>query len=210
MLSAIGVASVSEPDALSQLAQLLAAAPHGMAPGFLPLVVRACVGSLRRHCGDRFVIKLRSQCNYVAADIVRAMPGAQCIFMLRADRVAWARSRSLAFGEDPALLAQSLASGIGTYHALAMAGCAPHLIWYEDVRADPARVLRELGFTVDASGVAALGASLAGDSQKGTHLARGSVPGLRMAADAVAAFNAAWARVRPQALIDRYGLHHMG
>ncbi len=210
LLDKLGVRAVSEPDVLSQLAQMLASPPHGMAPGYLGCLVRICYGSLRVHCGDGFLVKLRSQCNHVAADIMRAWPAARCVFMLRGDRHAWARSRYRAFGETAHELARLLAWGISTYHALSQTGCDLKLLWYEDLRDSPAWALRAAGFAVELGQISVLRDRLDEDSQSGTALARGLAGFGTMPESELAAFDCAWAAHRPAALIEQHGLQRLG
>ncbi len=209
LLHQLGIPGVSEPDVLSQLAQMLAAPGHGMAADYLGCLVRACYGALRLRCGDGFVVKARSQCNHVAVDIMRAWPAARCVFMLRGNRRAWARSRYRAFGETGKELAHMLAWGIVTFDALWQAGCDPKLLWYEDLRDSPAWALRTAGFAVADTHIPLLRNRLTEDSQGGTALARDLAGFGDMPESEAAAFEAAWATHRPDVPIERHGLQRL-
>jgi hypothetical protein len=211
LLGASGVNSVSEPDVLTQLAELPAAARAWLSPAALPHLIRACAGSLRTHCGGDVVIKLRSQCIQIAADIVHACPGAKFVFMLR-ERHAWAQSRHRAFGETPGFIAHLLARGVQCIDELAQTGCDLRIVWYEDLRAAPAATLRGLGLPGtsplrhDAARLAAVSAQ---DSQRGSHLAQHALSRPAMTTAELAAFEHSWCRIRPGALLERYGLERL-
>jgi len=204
LLGSIGVPSVSEPDILTQLAEY---PPHDVSPGTMALLVRACVASLSAHCGQTFVVKLRSQCSRIAVDIARAWAGAQVIFMLRAP-IPWAMSRYRAFGETPDFLARLLARSIENYHHLAQAGCDPKLVWYEDLQSRPAATLAALGL-LNGGCEAPLAAIMARDAQHGSHLSKCTLPAKSMGEDGRREFEAAWRAVCPTALIERYGLERL-
>ncbi len=208
LLGAAGVQSVSEPDILTQLAELPEAARACLSPGTTEVLVRTCVGSLQAHCGNDVVIKLRSQCSRISTDIVQVCPGAKIIFMLRG-RHDWARSRYRAFGETPAFMAHLLAWSIARYHDLAMTGRDVKLIWYEDLQAAPLTALQTLG--VDGNSVSAgkLACVLARDAHHGSHLSHCALPAATMPQEALAAFDRVWAELRPHELIARYGLERL-
>jgi hypothetical protein len=207
LLGAIGVNSVSEPDILTQLAELPYQERAWLSPEALPRLILACVGSLRTHCGNDVVIKLRSQCIHIAADIVQACPGAKFIFVLR-DRHPWAQSRYRAFGETPGFIAHMLARSIHCIDDLARTGCDLRLVWYEDLRDAPGPTLRRAGMfdTLSPDDEARLCAASRQDSQAGSHLAKRSLPRAGMAAHDLASFEESWSRIRPDALLERYAL----
>jgi len=207
LLGAIGVKSVSEPDILTQLADLPYQERAWLSPEALPRLILACVGSLRTHCGNDVAIKLRSQCIHIATDIVQACPGAKFIFVLRS-RQPWAQSRYRAFGETPAFIAQMLARSVQCIDELARTGCDLRLVWYEDLRDAPGPTLRCLGMfdALSPDDEARLCTASAQDSQRGSHLAQHALPRTAMAAHELASFEETWSRIRPKALLERYAL----
>lgn len=211
LLAASGLRSVSEPDVLTQLAEMPAAARACMSPGVGGLLVRACVKSLQAHCGADVVIKLRSQCSRIATEILQASPAAKSIFMLRG-RHDWARSRYRAFDETPVFLAELLAWSIERYHDLVAGGHDVKLIWYEDLHTAPYDTLRGIGAVAGTAApilAQSLDHVLARDAQQGSHLAQGTMAPAEMPAEALAAFDRHWAAIRPARLIARYGLERL-
>jgi hypothetical protein len=211
LLGAIGANSVSEPDVLTQLAELPAPTRARLSPAALPCLIRACVGSLRTHCGDGVVIKLRSQCIHIAAAILHACPDAKFVFMLR-DRHAWAQSRHRAFGETPVFIAHLLARSIQCIDELAQAGCDLHIVWYEELRDAPTATLRRLGMfdaALSRHDAVALSAVSAQDSQAGSHLAQRALRRTAPGPYDLAAFEKTWSRIRPDALLERHGLQRL-
>jgi hypothetical protein len=211
LLAAAGRQSVSEPDVLTQLAELPAAARATLSPGAPALLVRACVASLQTHCGADVVIKLRSQCSRIATEIVSACPAARIIFMLRG-RHAWARSRHRAFDETPGFLAELLAWSVERYNDLVATGRDVQLVWYEDLLAAPCDTLRRIGALGDDAECQLadrVDAVMARDVQHGSHLSQCTLPDSEMPAEALVAFDRHWADVRPDRLIARYGLERL-
>jgi len=208
LLAAAGARSVSEPDVLTQLAELPESDRARLSPGAANLLVRACIGSIQAHCGDDVVIKLRSQCSRIGTEIVQACPQAKIIFMLRG-RHAWAMSRYRAFDESPVFLARLLAWSIARYDDLVATGRDIKLLWYEDLKSAPLATLRSIGTCAPDALCSRLRDVLARDSQQGSHLSQCALPAQAMPAEALAAFDRAWADIRPDALIARHGLERL-
>jgi hypothetical protein len=208
LLAAIGMRSVSEPDVLTQLAELSDTERACLSPGTTKLLVEACIASLQVHCGDEMVIKLRSQCSRIATEIVAASPEARIVFMLRG-RHAWARSRYRAFDESPAFLARLLAWSLSRYHDLVATGRDVKLVWYEDLYSAPLVTLRSIGARASEDLAPRLQAVLARDAQHGSHLSQTALLQNEMPVEALAAFDREWAAICPNGLIARYGLERL-
>ena len=210
LLNASGVPTVSEPDIFTQIAAIRAPQEDKPDTKLNELLLRAAMGSFGSHLGERFAVKLRSQCNGIAATIARAVPESKLVLVLR-DRVAWARSRYSAFGGEPEALARMYRWGIEAFHRLEIAGGHPKLIWYEDIVADPVEAVRQIGFADEAdAGVERIQAVMLRDSQLGSSLDRKSVGGRILSDDQLQAFERQWDVIKPRNLISRYSLERVG
>lgn len=198
LLRDLGQPVAAEPDVFTQAAAL------PLAPEARLALIRGAAAALGRALGPRVTIKLRDHCNPIAVALARAAPAARMAILLR-DRHAWAASRHRAFQDSPRALADIFRAGVMTVDALARAGRAPLVLWYEDLVADPLGALRRLGVPEAALAGASPAALLARDAQAGTPLAR------RDAAPALPAallreFDAIWADIAPREALRAHGM----
>ncbi len=172
LLTAAGLACVSEPDPPTNLAYLSADELAALGPTGSAAVVRATAGALRRHASGDPAIKLRSQCLRVIEEILAALPAARPLFLLRG-ALPWLRSNHLAFGWTPETLANKLHYSLAAYERILTSGRDCRLIWYEDLPRQPEAVLAALlGRPPGTEAKARLAAILAEDAQAGTGVAR--------------------------------------
>ena len=190
LLTASGVAAVSEPDMLAQMAQLPRARARMLPPGTREALSCACVALLARELGPRLVIKLRSHCNERPLVLVRALPGCRAVFMVRGI-AQWALSRHRVFQESPMDVAYTLRHAIDALDKLRFACADFTLVWFEDLIARPLETLRAVAphADLDAAGITA---ALRADSQEGTIVARSEVAGRAIDENFLPAFPAAW------------------
>jgi hypothetical protein len=194
MLTASGVAAVSEPDMLAQMAQLPGERAKTLPPGTREALCHACVALLTRELGPRPVIKLRSHCNERPLVLVEALPGCRAVFMLRGV-AEWALSRHRVFQESPMDVAFTLRHAVDALDKL-RASCADFVVvWFEDLLAHPRETLRAVAphANPDPAGIAA---ALRADSQEGTIIARSEVAGRPTDENFLPAFPAAWREAR--------------
>lgn len=207
LLDAMDVASASEPGVYEQLVD-------GHRRSWLnrrdrARVIRATTHALCAFMGEPLAIKLRAQCTMVAQEIAAATQG-RCAMILRALE-PWAMSTYRTFGHwpdnAPNELAWRYANAVKAFHALARAGRDPQLVWYEDMRRDPATLLQAVGAEEPLTEPQrqALAATYRRDSQEGLSIGR-SGSGTGMAAEAIEDFMNRWTRMAPHRLLDRYGI----
>lgn len=212
LLNASGLATVSEPDLLTQLATEKFEGHRQISREVTSLLIRACLSSLAARWGEHLAVKLRSQCNAIAPEMAALFPRANFVVILR-DRVSWAASRYNAFGGEPRKLANMYKRGIQTYHRLWSAGVAPALIWYEDILKEPMTVLRRLlerGVPLAPLHEERIRSVFDTDSQSGSPLARGRLPRRKLTREQIGEFEDEWQRIRPVELIARYSLERIG
>jgi hypothetical protein len=177
MLSAVGCASVSEPDILTQVARMTPIESGLIGPQGATHVVKACVASLAKYHSRSPYIKLRSQCSAQAELIAGAMPGAKSAFLFRSV-IEWGWSRHQQFGDKPDQLVNMLVVNIRAFDRLKEAGLAPVLLIYERLLSDPLRELHLVAPQIDLEDARlrnAIEAIRAKDSQEGTSLRRSRV-----------------------------------
>ncbi len=143
LLRAAGCQTVSEPDWFTQLCRMPRDTQQMLGRDMQHMLAEAGVASLAASLGAQPFIKLRSQCNMRPEALMQALPDARAVLMLRRHR-AWAASRHRAFGEPPEQIARMLAEGLAVADRLAAIGRDPHLLWYEDLVADPCASLNGL------------------------------------------------------------------
>lgn len=194
VLAAAGLACASEPDILTQIAnieqrefRLLPADTRGN-------LMQAAVNGLSRAMGGGVCIKLRSQSNVRPLLLPDAAPASRVVFMLRGAR-AWALSRHRTFAEPPEMVARTLRQAIDAYDKLAFAGVDFAPLWFETLESDPEAAVRACCPGV-AADPAALQAVLARDSQEGTMISREAVAASQTRDDFIAAFFKEWPGAR--------------
>jgi hypothetical protein len=204
LLTASGAGCASEPDLPTQLCRLDEAAQARLTPAIEKALICAAMMSLARALGPAPFVKLRSQCNARPEILLQALPHARPVFLFRR-HIAWALSRHRAFAEPPDMVADILRTAVVAVDRLTRAGHAPHILWFEDMVADPARFLADLlqdrAMTRRAL-APRLTPVMARDSQEGTSLARSVVQARDIDAAFLAGFKAEWAERRPT--------HHLG
>jgi hypothetical protein len=211
LLRALGVPAVSEP---SVFRQLIRSAEDGQLLNrrLVTVAVQTCTASIAQHFGGQPVIKLQSQCNYLIEAITYALPQYHAIFMFR-ESTTWARSVCRAFSCEPRGLAHRLAADIKSYDWLAQNHSGVQLVWYEDLVDRPEEVLRQLGALTDpvsADTRRRIYEVMAADSQEGTGLSRQNLSTREFHPNTSMKFRNEWEKVRPEALIERYGLARLG
>jgi hypothetical protein len=211
LLRALGAPAVSEP---SIFRQLIRSAKDGQLLNrrLVTVAVQTCTASIAQHFGGQPVIKLQSQCNYLIEAITYALPQYHAIFMFR-ESTTWARSTCRAFSCEPRELAHRLAADIKSYDWLAQNHSGVQLIWYEDLVDRPEEVLRQLGALTDpvsADTRRRIYEVMAADSQEGTRLSRQNLSTREFRPNTSMKFRNEWEKVRPEALIERYGLARLG
>jgi hypothetical protein len=204
--------AVSEPDTLSQLAVSKRVLRESDDEDTRRLLWHSISPFFRTEVGgagpSRLSVKFRSQVNLLDERLTAVFPNARNVFMLRR-REPWARSTLRAFGIPPERAVGRLVQGVRTLSHLQQSGADLALIWYEDLLADPKAVVgRILGEAPSAEAEARLAAVMAVDSQAGTRVSRDRANRKRGDGEAewMAAFEAAWARVKPRAALERLGV----
>jgi hypothetical protein len=211
LLRALGAPAVSEP---SVFRQLIRSVEDGQLLNrrLVTVAVQTCTASIAQHFGGQPVIKLQSQCNYLIEAITYALPQYHAIFMFR-ESTTWARSMCRAFFYEPRGLAHRLAADIKSYDWLAQNHSGVQLVWYEDLVDRPEEVLRQLGALTDpvsADTRRRIYEVMAADSQEGTGLSRQNLSTREFRPNTSMKFRNEWKKVRPEALIERYGLARLG
>jgi LPS sulfotransferase NodH len=192
LLRAAGCQSVSEPDWFTQLCCLAPQTQRIVGTPMQQFLAEAGVASLATSLGAQPFIKLRSQCNKRPEALLQALTEARAVLMLRRRR-AWAESRRRAFGEPPEHIAHILADGLAVADRLADIGHAPHVLWYEDLVADPCAALEGLvPGLAKGQNVAAI---MQQDAQADTDLARHLLQRANNDQAFAAAFDRAWREV---------------
>lgn len=211
LLKAVDQRPASEPDVYSQIANLGADARALMGQPGVANLLRHTTLALARVCGRELFVKLRSQCNGIATELMATIPEARCAYMLREPQ-SWARSRHRTFGDDPATMAHMLKWGVQTYDALVSAGARPALVWYEDVAARPQRALTDLGVAADRVArltPEAVAAVMSQDAQEGTGISRSDGTTRQLSAEGLRQFIEEWERIMPKEIIARHGLERL-
>jgi hypothetical protein len=202
LLSACGAPCASEPDMLSQVCRFVREDRLRMGFGMEVPLLRACLGAIFAAIGPSAFIKLRSHCNARPLALVEAAPGCSVVFLLRRLN-DWALSRHRAFAEPPESVALVLRHTIDALDKLTGAGVPLKVLWFEDLRRDPASALvaclplAKLRRGVD---VAAIRRVMASDSQEGTGLAREAVAQAPVDDGFLAAFERVWPEARASAM----------
>ena len=114
---------------------------------------------------------------------------------------------------EPRGLAHRLAADIKSYDWLAQNHSGVQLVWYEDLVDRPEEVLRQLGaltYPVSADTRRRIYEVMAADSQEGTRLSRQNLSTREFRPNTSMKFRNEWEKVRPEALIERYGLARLG
>lgn len=209
ILQAGGANSISEPDLYTQIAREVAA-PSRWAPTlehrhFLLAVTSAAISA---RFGPKAFIKLRSDCNAIAADLCKIHADATFIFVFR-DRVDWFNSRRSRFHEAPRDLAWSLKWGVSAVDHVARIGNPYSILWYDEMVNDPHVALSSLGLKLSSLQVDAVGASAGLDSQRGTSLARRNVSGPRPSGSDLYEFEHEWRRIAPTNRLEELGLSRL-
>jgi hypothetical protein len=203
ILSAAGVANVSEPDFYTQLTTAAGVSPFNPWRGAMVEAV-ANMGSDLAAALDPAqapVVKLRAESCRAPALLVR-QEERRTLFMTR-DFETWARSNLRAFRNPPRKTVNKYLRALTALDWLRRNSTC-HLVRYEDLLADPAATVRALGdFLGHAirSGIAR--PVMNEDSQEGTPLeqgARGDLPGWQVRFDATMAL---WNSARLKKARDR-------
>ncbi|WP_052149578.1 sulfotransferase [Burkholderia pseudomallei] len=207
LLAAVGEQAVSEPDVLTSVAHFDDAAERAAALPARERIVQSCVAAFEPACGPAPIIKLRARCNRAVDVFLNAMPHARYVFMCR-NRDDWVRSSSRAFGDSGEALAELLKASVEAFDRMHAARVDPLLVWYEDLLADPLAALRRILRARDDLDAhrAAVERALRADAQEGSGLSRASLAARTGDAGALAAFDARWREIRPEALLREHGL----
>ena len=193
VLAACGAPCASEPDMLTQICRLERQERQHVGTEMEGALLRACLTALCRALGPAPFIKLRSQCN--ARPQALAMAACGPVILLMRARVGWARSRHLAFGEPPALIAAMLRQWLDAVDKLLAAPVPPLVIWFEDFSRDALAVAAACLPGVPVCGQAVT-LAMRTDSQAGTSIARSALARGMVPLSFDAAFDQAWARAR--------------
>jgi hypothetical protein len=193
MLRAAGLAAASEPDTFTNYAvRRVFAAPHA---GELdrPELVRAGVETFRARLGSEPVIKLRGVVGLAIDDVLRALPAARCVFLLR-DRRDWVRSQGRAFGFEARGMALLLRGVLQGYERLLRAGQQPMLCSYRELLSAPVEVVSKIaGCQLSVSASEAVQRTLRHDAQGDSPLARTGIGARAALSDAqLEAFEREW------------------
>ncbi len=176
ILSAAGMANVSEPDFYTQATSALCASPLNP--------FRATIGDAIAGMGadlacalspDRSpIVKLRAE-SCRAPDLLVQRQERRTIFLTR-DFEGWARSNGRAFRNGPHKSVGKYLSAMKGYAWLRRnSDC--HLVRYEDLQADPPGTMAALGgFLGHGIDPGAVAATMKEDSQQGTPLRQGARP----------------------------------
>ncbi len=209
LVNSLGRLSASEPDIFTQFAFL---PPDQRAAFPEARIYRAAVASLARYCGRDAIIKLRSQGCLIADSLISSLPGARAEVLLR-ERTSWAHSRHTNFREPPHQIAKVLRESITAIDDLTRAGAPPQILWYEDLVAHPADTLLQLlaNSRLPPTEIAAnIATTMARDSQAWSDLAKAANRARAADPDFQGSFDREWSAIRPDALIERYGLARLG
>jgi hypothetical protein len=191
LLHAGGVACASEPDMLTQICRYGREERMRIGPDMEVALLRACLAALCRVAGPAPFVKLRSHCNARPLPLLEAA-GGDAILLMRRMR-EWALSRHLAFLEPPASIAAILRETLDAADKLLGEPKPPRVVWFEDLRADPAAVLRLCGLDCDPNQVAQV---MQADSQAGMSFDRASVARARAEPRFFDEFVDAWSEAR--------------
>ena len=177
ILSAAGIASVSEPDFYTQMTSQMGTSRFNPLRSRVQKAVanltRDLCAVLSRDCGP--VIKLRAECCRAPQMFFDSTQPARAIFMVR-DFASWLRSTGRNFRAGPRRAVRKYLQALQCYSYLSLhTDC--HLIRYEDMVADAARACRNLGaFLGREISTGALTHAMETDSQQDTPLEQGSRP----------------------------------
>jgi hypothetical protein len=201
LLRAAGVPAVSEPDVFTSYAtwrMFDEQADDRDAPAAL----RACVEHFRTRLGAPPVLKLRGVCCFESEAILRALPQARCIFLLR-EPYSWARSQGRAFGFQARAMALVMRAALVAFERARRAGRRPILCWYEELMTSPGAVIRRITGGDAALGEAAVRELVRRDAQQGTVLARATLAERAVDAADLDAFAQEWKRVMHEGQSER-------
>jgi hypothetical protein len=178
LLSAAGIANVSEPDFYTQ------ATAAAMASRFNPLRSSVAAAAAAMGCDlaavldpvQSPVVKLRAE-SCRAPGLLLQPAERRTIFMTRGFE-SWARSNGRAFRNAPAKSVRKYLSAMTGYAYLARNSVC-HLLHYEDLLAEPEETSALLGRFLERQIAAdAIASTMKLDSQEGTPLRRGARPDL--------------------------------
>lgn len=210
LLQCVVPRAVSEPDTLTQLAAEQDKWRDD--PGLAKRLLWHSVSAFRHtYIEDAepgpVAIKVRSQVNGIAGQLMRVFPKAKFVFLTR-ERTAWARSTFRVFGMSPEDVAARLRQAVNTIDRLKKVRPDVAILDYDAIVADPVGSVEAIiDREVTETERAAILATMARDSQAGTRVgrertAKTGVDETQWLAD----FEAAWAKVRPHATIERLEL----
>jgi hypothetical protein len=193
LLHACGIACASEPDMLTQICRYGREERMRIGPDMEVALLRACLAALCRVAGPATFVKLRSHCNARPLPLLEAAGGGAILLMRRMRD--WALSRHLAFGEPPASIAAILRETLDAADKLLGEPVPPRIIWFEDLRADPASVLRACAPDI-ASDPLRIAQVMQADSQAGMSFDRAAVARATAEPGFAEAFASAWSHAQ--------------
>lgn len=194
LLAECGVPCASEPDMLTQVCRFRREERMRIGPDMEVALLHTCLAALCRALGAAPFVKLRSHCNARPLPLLAAACGGRAFLLWR--RLApWALSRHRTFGETPASVAAVLRQALDAADKLLGEPAPPAILWFEDLLADPAAVLRSCvpDTVLDLDRILA---AMATDSQAGTAIAREALANAPEDADFAAAFATSWRAAR--------------
>lgn len=206
-----GALGLSEPDFFTQAtAAHLQGGRSAPVRRELSIVLRALTADLlsalaepNRRSG---LVKLRAQC-CKAPDLIVPAPtaGATTFFMIR-EFEPWARSVLRASALSPAAVVERYLEGLQCLRWL-RPHTECHLVRYEELIAEPERVLHEAAAAIGCSlNLAGVKAAMRQDAQTGTALARRRLAGRELEPGALARAVDLWMAKKSDALLEEVGL----
>lgn len=210
-IRSVGMAVVSEPDLCTQMAVLSKEEKKLLTDQMFNELLRICVSSMARLCGDEVFIKLRSQCINIAESMIQASGTRNVIYMFR-NRREWANSRHEWFKESPEEISDILINAIISFANLVDSGMNPKIIWYEDLISDPLSTLSKIVNNLDPKDESIkqrIDKAMSSDSQAGTILSRDRRPHSSQISEFTAQFDAIWRKRAPRDLIAEHGMERL-
>lgn len=192
LLRAAGLPVVSESDVFTNYATWRMFNDEVCDDAAEPL--RACVENFRARLGAPPILKLRGVCCFETEAILRALPEARCVFLLR-DPHSWARSQGRAFGFQARAMALLMRAAFVAFERAWRAGRRPILCWYEELVASPTEVIARITGGNAALADATAREVLRRDAQQGTALARAALAPRDVDGSDLDAFAREWTRV---------------